>query len=98
MQFIKTKEYIEELQTAIRNDDAKWIEENLATLHFADIADILGGLEAEQAKYVYYHLDEDTQADVLMEFEEHTRDRFIALLSDKEIAEQLDNLDSDDAA
>ncbi|HRO75254.1 MAG TPA: magnesium transporter [Crocinitomicaceae bacterium] len=98
MHFEKTKEYMEELLYAIQNDDANWINENLATLHFADIADILEGLDVEQAKYVYYHLDEDTQADVLVEFEEHTRDRFIASLSNKEIAEQLENLDSDDAA
>lgn len=98
MQFEKTKEFMEELLLAIQNDDAKWIEENLASLHFADIADILEGLDVEDAKYVYYHLDEDTQADVLVEFEEHVRDKFIALLSNKEIAEQLENLDSDDAA
>ncbi len=98
MHFEKTKEYMDELLLAIRNDDANWITENLAILHFADIADILEALDIEQAKYVYFHLDEDTQADVLMEFEEHVRDHFISLLSNKEIAEQLDNLDSDDAA
>ncbi|MBN9293560.1 MAG: magnesium transporter [Flavobacteriia bacterium] len=98
MQFKKTKEYMEELLLAIQNDDALWIEENLECLHFADIADILEGLDIDQAKYVYYCLNEDTQADVLMEFEEHVRDRFISKLTSKEIAEQLENLDSDDAA
>jgi magnesium transporter len=43
-------------------------------------------------------LDEDVQADVLMELEEEVRDRFLASLSFKEIADQLENLDSDDAA
>jgi magnesium transporter len=52
----------------------------------------------EEAKYVYFLLDEELQADVLMELEEEVRDRFLASLSTKEIADQLENLDSDDAA
>ncbi|MEY3424763.1 MAG: hypothetical protein RL679_121, partial [Bacteroidota bacterium] len=51
-----------------------------------------------EAKYIYFQLEEDTQADVLMELEEDVRDRFLASLSSKEIAGQLENLDSDDAA
>lgn len=52
----------------------------------------------EQAKFLYALLDEEVQADVLMELEEEVRDRFLASLSSKEMAEQLENLDSDDAA
>src|SRR5690606_16949713 len=36
--------------------------------------------------------------DVLMELDEEVRDRFLSSLSSKEIADQLENLDSDDAA
>jgi magnesium transporter len=55
-------------------------------------------LSNEEGKYIYFQLDEDVQADVLMELEEDVRDRFLASLSTKEIADQLENLDSDDAA
>ena len=61
MHFEKTKEYMDELLLAIQSDDAKWISEHLATLHFADIADILEGLDIEQAKYAYFHLEEGVQ-------------------------------------
>lgn len=98
MQFEKSKEYIDELIIAINNNDTVWIDEHLACLHFADIADILERLNTDQAKFVYFCLEEETQADVLMEFEEHVRDKFIRQLTNKEIAEQLENLDSDDAA
>lgn len=67
-------------------------------LHFADIAEILDKLSNEEAKYIYFQMDEDLQADVLMELGEDIRDRFLASLSSKEIADQLENLDSDDAA
>jgi magnesium transporter len=98
MRFELTKEYIEQLKVAIHSNDVAWIDEHVIGHHFADIAEILDKLNSEQAKVVYYRLDEDLQADVLMELEEEVRDRFLKSLSSKEIAEQLENLDSDDAA
>jgi magnesium transporter len=98
MRFELTKDFLEQLRRAIQAEDAAWIDEHIAGLHFADIAEILDELTKEQAKFVYFRLDEDLQADVLMELEEEVRDRFLKSLSSKEIAEQLENLDSDDAA
>lgn len=98
MRFELTKEFLEELRVAIQAENSQWIEEHIAELHFADIAELLDELTKEQAKFVYYLLDEDVQADVLMELEEDVRDRFLKSLSSKEIAVQLENLDSDDAA
>jgi magnesium transporter len=98
MQFELSKEFIEKLKKAIQDEDFDWIDKNVLNLHFADIADIIDELKSDQAKIVYYRLDEDAQADVLMELEEEVRDRFLKSLSKKEIAEQLENLDSDDAA
>lgn len=98
MRFELTKEFLERIREAISSADYAWIQENVAQLHFADIAEIMDELPMEQSKFLYYQLDEDLQADVLMELEEDNRDRFLASLSSKEIAEQLENLDSDDAA
>jgi magnesium transporter len=98
MRFELTKDFIESLRKAIQREDFTWIDEHVVGLHFADIAEILDELNSEQAKVVYYRLDEDLQADVLMELDEEVRDRFLKSLSKKEIAEQLENLDSDDAA
>lgn len=94
-----TKEFLQEIRLRVANDDATWLIEQVLHLHYADIAEILDELSNEEAKYIYYLVeDEDLQADILMELDEEVRDRFIASLSSKEIADQLENLDSDDAA
>lgn len=98
MRFELTKDFLEKLRQAIVDQDNNWIIQHIHDLHFADIADLLDRLSNEEAKYVYFQLSEDVQADVLMELEEDIRDRFLSSLSTKEIADQLENLDSDDAA
>ena len=98
MRFELTKEFLEQLRDKIAGQDGIWIREHILELHYADIAEILDLLSNEEAKYIYFMLEEDVQADVLMELEEEVRDRFLASLSAKEIADQLENLDSDDAA
>lgn len=98
MRFELTKEFLELLRKKITEQDVLWIKENVLELHFADIAEILDTLSNDEAKNIYFQLEDDVQADVLMELEEEVRDRFLASLSSKEIADQLENLDSDDAA
>lgn len=98
MRFELSKDFLELLRSKIEEQDFLWINENLLGLHFADIAEILDKLSNDEAKYIYFQLEEEVQADVLMELEEEVRDRFLASLSSKEIADQLENLDSDDAA
>ena len=73
--------------------------EQLEELHAPDIAEIFDELQIEEAKYVYKQLDENIAADVLIELEDDVREKFLASLTSKEIAEQfIDNMDSDDAA
>lgn len=98
MRFQLTKEFIELVRQKIVVQDSLWVKENVLELHYADIAEILDALSNEEAKYIYFLVDEDTQADILMELDEEVRDRFLASLTTKEIADQLENLDSDDAA
>ena len=98
MRFELTKDFLDQLRDKIAEQEVHWIREHILDLHFADIAEILDMLSNEEGKYIYFQLEEDVQADVLMELEEDVRDRFLASLSTKEIADQLENLDSDDAA
>lgn len=98
MRFELTKEFLDELRAKVAEQDGHWISEHILELHYADIAEVLDLLSNEEAKYIYFQLEENVQADVLMELEEEVRDRFLASLSTKEIADQLENLDSDDAA
>ena len=98
MRFELTKDFLENIRLSIQTNDLEWIDKNVLELHYVDIAEILDELQNEEAKFIYFRLEEEVQADVLMELEEEVRDRFIKSLSTKEIAEQLENLDSDDAA
>jgi magnesium transporter len=98
MRFELTKEFLEDLRLKIEANDLPWIKDQVLELHYADIAEILDKLSSKEAKFIYFLLDEEVQADVLMELEEEVRDEFLASLSSKEIADQLENLDSDDAA
>jgi magnesium transporter len=98
VRFELSKEFLEQLRQKIAEQDISWIKQNVLDLHFADIAEILDKLSNDEAKYIYFQMEEDLQADVLMELEEDIRDRFLSSLSSKEIADQLENLDSDDAA
>lgn len=98
MQFELTKEYLEQIREAIASANHAFISQEILELHPADIADILDELDNEQAKYIYFRLPDELQADALMELDEDVRDRFIQSLNSKQIANQLENLDSDDAA
>jgi magnesium transporter len=89
---------MELVRQKIVEQDSLWVKDNVLELHYADVAEILDALSNEEAKYIYFLVDEDTQADILMELDEDVRDRFLASLTTKEIADQLENLDSDDAA
>lgn len=98
MRYELTKEFLEEIREAIALSNSAYIDQRVILLHAADIAEIIDELDLDEAKFIYSHLDEDQQADVLLELEEDVRERFVESLSAKEIANQLENLDSDDAA
>lgn len=99
MHFELSREYLETLKTAIETQDKKLTKELTFELHPADIAEIFDELNIEQARYIYFHLDKEASADVLVELEEDVREKFLSHLSSEEIASVLiDNMDSDDAA
>jgi len=70
MRFELTKDFLENIRLAIQTNDLEWIDKNVLELHYVDIAGILDELQNEEAKFIYFRLEEDVQADVLMELEE----------------------------
>lgn len=98
MQFQLTKEFLEELIIACENGDNDFVKEHCADLHPADIAEIISELNVEETRFIFTNIEDTVAADVLMELEEEVRERYLKALSPKEIAEQVDQLDSDDAA
>lgn len=98
MQFELSSEYIDHLKNAIVEKNDAHLQEQLKELYAVDIALILNNLNVDEANYLYDILDEELAADCLLEMEEEKREALLATFSTKEIAEQLDNMESDDAA
>ncbi|MFT6243729.1 MAG: magnesium transporter [Salibacteraceae bacterium] len=98
MSFKLTKDFLESVNEAIEQRNFAWFKQNVFNLHDADVAAIIDELDEEEAAYLYGLLNENMQADVLIELDEGTRDAILGAFSSKEFAEQLENLDSDDAA
>ncbi len=98
MQFELSTEYLDNLKLAVQNQDAEAITAQLNELFPEDIAEILNQLPFEDVRYVYGLLAEDYAGEVLVELNEDVQEKLLASLTSKEIAEQIDNLNSDDAA
>jgi magnesium transporter len=99
MPFELTREYIDELKEAIKNEDNIAAQKMIVDLHPADIAEVFREISNEEAKFLYILLDGEKAADVLIEMEEDDRETFLKILPGELIAKKLiDKMDSDDAA
>ena len=99
MAFELTREFIGNLKELISQGNEKSVAEMVSQLHPADIADVFDELTIEEAEFLYLDLDGETRADVMIELEDDTRERFLNALSGEEIAKQfIEEMDSDDAA
>lgn len=99
MQFELTREFLEHLQDAISSDSKETVLENVQELHAADISNVLESVSEEEAKYILKLLPVETQADVISEFDDDDRPRFVKrVYSPKRMAQLLEYVDSDDAA
>ena len=99
MRFELNKEFVEELQLAIQERSDESIKSMVAELHPADVAEILGELEPDDAHYLFNLLPSELTADAISELEEDDREELLEDLSGQEIAHAvIDHMDSDDAA
>ena len=94
MQFELSTDFLEELKVAISKQDSATLTAQLKELYEVDIALILNRLDLEESIFLYNLIEEDLKANVLLELEEDKREAILATFSTKEIAEQLDNMDS----
>ncbi len=99
MRFELNKEFVEELQLAIQERSDESIKSMVSELHPADVAEILGELEPDDAHYLFNLLPSELTADAIIELEEDDREELLEDLSGQEIAHAvIDHMDSDDAA
>jgi magnesium transporter len=93
-----TNEYMDDLKEIIETKDEKSALTILNDLHPADIAELYKELTLKEAIYLYFLMDGDKAADVLMELEEDDRRKLLNELPNKVIAQRfVEEMDTDDA-
>ena len=94
-----TASLAQEISVRIKQENIAKLQDLIADLHVADIAEILEELSVSHAQFLYQIIDEEKSAEILVELNDDLREDLLADLSPKEIAEEvIDNLESDDAA
>ncbi|MDX1314182.1 MAG: magnesium transporter [Eudoraea sp.] len=96
--FKLTDELLAEIEQLIEEQQDSRLLSILEDVHYADVAEIANEIEEDQATYLIKLLDSDKTSDVLTELDEDVREAILKNLSSKEIAGELVELDTDDAA
>lgn len=93
-----TKDFINNLDEALKAKNNRLVLSMLLDMHPADIAELFPALEIESQSDLIALLDSEIAAAVLLELEEEKRKKILDLLSPKEIAESfIPEMDTDDA-
>ena len=92
------EELIKKFNSLIEQKDMNGVKAALEGLHPADIAELMGDLDIEEARFVYRLLDNETAADVLLEVDDDARQELLDVLPSETIAKKfVENMDTDDA-
>lgn len=93
-----TTELIEQIKELIEKKDSVLLQDKISTMHPADIAEICGELDIEEARFLYRQLDNEKAADALIEMDEDPRNELLEELPSEAIAKRFVNyMDTDDA-
>jgi magnesium transporter len=99
MQLELTREFVENLQILIEEKKTDEVKSILDGLHPADIAEVMGELNTDEARYIYVLLSGERASDVLVDIPDDERTRFLKGLPSDVIARHfIEFMDSDDAA
>ncbi|UFH53606.1 magnesium transporter [Spirosoma sp. KNUC1025] len=97
MTFELTKDYLEQIQSAIETGNDAWLQTEMAELFPADISGILDELEPESAHYLLSLLDKSVGAEIIANLDPAERTNLLKLFTSEEIAPFINQMDSDDA-
>lgn len=101
MQFVEfelTTEFRDRFQQALDERDANFIRETLENINPADITTLLYEFNSEESKYVLELLSIEVQSKIINDLDTETRKKFLAVYEPTELAQIVNQLDSDDAA
>ena len=93
-----TTELIEQIKELIEKKDSVLLQDKISTMHPADIAEICGELDIEEARFLYRQLDNEKAADALIEMDEDLRNELLEELPSEAIAKRFVNYMDTDAA
>lgn len=89
---------IEEIIALIQQGDLVKVQDELATVHPADIADLLEKLDPDEAITLFGLLEDEVASEVLDEIGSPIREELVEKVDDERLADLLDELPMDDAA
>lgn len=92
-----SKEYVQSLQRALKNEDEAAILDMLKELHAADVADILEVLSSGQRVRLIDLIGENFDPEVLSEIEGEAQDDLYEHMPNDQIADAVTELETDDA-
>jgi magnesium transporter len=91
-------DYVPMVVDALDRGDAERLRELLGALHPADIADLMGFLNAEDREELIPHLDPEMLGEVLADLDTEIREEILEHLPPATLAKALGEMESDDAA
>ena len=84
-----TIELVQNISLSILENDSSKLNNLIANLHIADIAEILKNIPVSQAQFLYHILEEEKSAEILMQLDDSLREDLLSDLSAKEIAKEV---------
>lgn len=91
------KTITEDIEYLAAEKDGRMIQNILIGNHPADIADIIRNLSEGHDRFAFSLLDADTASEVIMHFDDVTREKLVSELLQERLSEIVDEMDSDDA-
>jgi len=92
-----TRDFVDQIEEAIAQQDSEFIVSSLDELYPADITTVLYELNTEQSKYVLYLLDPEVGAEILSSLDTDIRTNFLKAFTSEEVARYVNLMESDDA-
>ncbi len=89
---------IEDVRSAVAENDSDSLRKTIDELRAADLADIIEHLDPEERMFIFSLLEPEGAGEVLVEMEAPVQGRILKELDNSAISEIVEELDSDDAA
>lgn len=97
MQYPLSADIIAQVSQLIAQRDNEALKLLLLDFHFADIAELINELNAEDGTYVMKLLDIEITSEVFTEIDSDLREQILKNFTPSEIADELEEMDTDDA-